>query len=143
MKRKDLVLGGLAVGEGASHSPVQVQKLFFLIDRKLGKRVEGPHFSFKPYFYGPFDPDVYKELEKLADMGLVEICHEGSSRNYRLTPKGQEKGAASLDTLEPPVVDFIRKLSSAVRGMRFAELVSAIYRAYPEMRENSVFQTSQ
>jgi len=143
MKRKDFVLAVLAVGTGASHTPVQVQKLFFLIDKKLGERVSGPHFDFKPYFYGPFDPKVYQELENLAGKELVEIYHEGTTRNYKLTGKGQEKGEKVLAELDPKVVSFVRKLSSTVRRMGFTELVSAIYRAYPEMRGNSVFQTSR
>jgi len=36
--------------------------------------------------------------------------------------------------------DYIGRVSQFVRSLPFAELVSAIYTAYPEMRQNSVFQ---
>jgi len=56
MDRGDLVLAALAAGGvGASYSPVQVQKLLFLIDREAANLVDGPHFSFRPYDYGPFE----------------------------------------------------------------------------------------
>ena len=66
MERKSLMVAALAAGgENASFTPVQVQKLFFLIDREASHFVDGPHFSFKPYDYGPFDREVYAELERL------------------------------------------------------------------------------
>jgi len=143
MKRADLVLAVLAAGEGAPHTPVQVQKLFFLVDRRLGKRISGPYFNFQPYFYGPFDREVYVELENLAEKGLVEIHSEGARRNYTLTRQGQEEGGKLLSSLDSVISSFIRNLSSAVREMSFGELVSAIYRTYPEMKKNSVFQASE
>lgn len=143
MERADLVLAVLAAGEGAPHTPVQVQKLFFLVDRRLGKRISGPHFDFQPYFYGPFDRQVYAELERLAEKGLIEIRSEGSKRSYELTGQGQEKGRELLSSLDSAISSFIRNLSSAVREMSFGELVSAVYRAYPEMKKNSVFQASE
>jgi uncharacterized protein YwgA len=143
MERGDLVLMVLAAGEGAPHTPVQVQKLLFLVDRRLGPRISGPYFDFKPYFYGPFDREVYVELETLAGRRLLEICSEGTRRSYRLTSDGQQKGDRLLSELAPEMAPYLRSLSSAVRRLRFGELVSAIYRAYPEMRVNSVFQSSE
>jgi len=143
MERADIVLGVLAAGEGTAHTPVQVQKLFFLIDKRLGKRISGPFFAFKPYFYGPFDRQVYVELEDLAKKGLVEVCFDGARRTYRLTEAGQQKGRGILATLPEEIASFIENLSSTLRQMSFGELVSAIYRAYPEMRANSVFQASE
>jgi len=143
MERADLVLAVLAAGEGAHHTPVQVQKLFFLVDRRLGKKVSGPHFNFQPYFYGPFDRAVYVELENLAEKGLVEIHSEGAKRNYTLTAQGQEKGRKLLSNLDSAISSFIINLSSTVRQMSFGELVSAIYRGYPEMKKNSVFQVPE
>lgn len=140
MERRDLVLAVLAAAEGAIHTPVQVQKLFFLIDKRLGKRIGGPYFDFRPYFYGPFDSQVYVVLEELARSGLVEVLSNGPKRSYKLTREGQERGDKLLSTLNPADSSYIRKLSSTVRQMRFGQLVSAIYRAYPEMRKNSVFQ---
>jgi DNA-binding PadR family transcriptional regulator len=100
----------------------------------------GPHFRFEPYHYGPFDKAVYQTLEALQGSGQVEIERDAPWRNYRLTPTGQSRGEAALDRLDPRVVDFARRTSDFVRGLPFAELVSAIYKAYPEMRARSVFQ---
>ena len=141
--REDVVVAGLAAAEGAALQPVQVQKLFFLIDKKIPGPIGGPHFDFRPYSYGPFDHEVYVVVERLAREGLAEIVGQGSRfRIYMLTPEGQKLGEAILTSMPQSVTEYIRTLSQFVRERSFARLVSAIYDAYPEMRNNSVFVES-
>src|SRR5436189_6345344 len=89
MERQELVLLGLSrAGARADFTPVQVQKLFFVIDRELGEATGGPHFTFEPYDYGPFDGAVYRELEALCEQGLVHVEQVGALKHYRLTSAG-------------------------------------------------------
>lgn len=140
MERKKFMLAVLASARGATYSPVQVQKLFFLIDQNISKLVDGPYFNFIPYNYGPFDKDVYEELEELATIGSVAIHHEKNWNNYKLTESGQKLGDTLLASLPKEAQDYIKKISAFVRSLTFTQLVSAVYKAYPEMRANSVFQ---
>jgi uncharacterized protein len=140
MNREELVLACLAPAKGALHSPVQVQKMFFLIDKNIPEDVEGPHFDFHPYDYGPFDKAVYETLEELTQKGLVSMCPERTWMSYRLTSAGQEAGEATLSTFSDRAQGFIIEVSDFVRRLSFTQLVSAIYNFYPEMRANSVFQ---
>ena len=140
MTRREMVLAGLATQAGADYSPVQVQKLFFLLDRNAAHLYGGPLFSFTPYNYGPFDRQVYDELEHLADQGKVKFIPAWNWRNYRLTTEGQAEGEKILSSLPPKLYTYLGKASSFVRSLTFTQLVSAIYRAYPDMRANSVFQ---
>jgi uncharacterized protein len=142
MQKQELVLAALAASNGAAHTPVQVQKLFFLLDRKIPSLVGGPHFNFNPDDYGPFDSDVYSVLESLERVGDVEIERVADLRKkmYRATPIGQEKGEALLSRLAPDVRDYIEKLSGWVRKLSFAQLVTAIYAEYPDMKANSIFR---
>ena len=98
MNRQDLMLAVLAVDRGASYTPVQVQKLFFLLDARVADRFGGPYFEFSPWDYGPFDRAVYDELEGLEAAGLVQISRSpgGRWRTYRLTMEGQERGEQIL-----------------------------------------------
>ncbi len=139
MTRRELVLAVLACAQGEPHTPVQVQKVFFLIDRNIPAQVEGPHFEFQPYHYGPFDHQVYDELARLSLDGLIEII-PGKWKTYRLTFEGQIQGEKLLGTLDDNVSDYIHKVSDFVRSLSFTKLVASIYKKYPEMRENSVFQ---
>lgn len=140
MNRRDLMLAALAgAGNSASFSPVQVQKLLFLIDQEIPRWVAGPHFAFRPYDYGPFDSDVYSELEALQRQGLVAI-QQGYYRSYSLTADGYERGASILAGAAPQAKDFIVRAANWVRALTFNQLVSAIYEKYPQMKENSVFK---
>lgn len=138
----EVTLAALAASKGANHSPVQVQKLLFLLDMKLAGSLGGPHFNFTPYNYGPFDRSVYELLEQLSVQGLVEISSNPALRyrTYRLTPEGQKVGEGILGRLETQIANYIGELSAFVRGLSFAQLISAIYAAYPDMKVNSVFQ---
>ena len=140
MNRRHLVLAALSVAKGATHTPVQVQKLFFLIDQEISDQVGGPHFDFEPYNYGPFDQEVYRELDALAEDGYVEMVPQSTWSSYRLTDEGQAEGTRHLAALDRTARTYIRQASEFVRSLSFTDLVSAIYKAYPKMRENSVFQ---
>jgi uncharacterized protein len=141
--RQAMVLAALATESGAEFAPVQVQKLFFLIDENVSVAFGGKQFSFEPYDFGPFDSAVYQELDVLARMGLVRIESRGPSaghRRYVLTPAGQEIGAANLSSMNANLRDYIGRVGSWVRSLSFAQLVGSIYKAYPRMRVNSVFR---
>ena len=140
MDRRGIVLAGLAAAGCTAHSPVQVQKLFFLIDRNIPDEIGGPLFDFQPYNYGPFDSDVYSVLEDLASESLVEIARVYTWREYRLTDEGLVRGKRILAQLSVRARSYIGVASAFVRRLSFIELVRAIYAAYPEMRANSVFQ---
>lgn len=140
MERKDLMLAVLSSSKGAPHSPVQVQKMFFLVDENIPEHIGGKRFCFKPWSYGPFDSAVYIELEGLAKEGFVEICPQQTWRSYRLTEKGQAKGKKLFKKLNVDAQKYIKELSTFIRGLTFTQLVSVIYKEYPEMRTNSVFQ---
>jgi uncharacterized protein len=141
MIRRDLVIATLATaGDGASFTPVQVQKIFFLLDERGRDLLGGPHFSFEPYDYGPFDNAVYTELEILALAGLVLIELSGRYRTFRLTDAGFAKGSGILAIMPEPKSEFIRATVEWVCSLRFDQLVAAIYREYPEMKARSVFR---
>lgn len=141
MDRKELVLAALSAGRTSPFTPVQVQKLFFLLDERATKGIGGPHFNFKPHHYGPFDKEVYDELEGLANIGLVEVLEVGRAglRTYRLTEQGYDEGREAISKLDAPVKEYMGEVVSFVRSQSFSDLVSAIYAEYPEMRQNSVF----
>lgn len=141
--RQQFVLAVLATDPDAGFAPVQVQKLFFLLDENLSDAIGGSQFAFEPYDYGPFDKAVYHELEALQRQGLVNIEQIGASagqRRYSLTPRGQQEGEKALSQLPEFARQYMTDLSAWVRSLSFAQLVGSIYKAYPRMRENSVFQ---
>lgn len=142
LDREQFVLAALSPSGSNPYSPVQVQKLLFLLNRNIGERIGGPYFDFQPYDYGPFDREVYSVLNQLTFKQLVEVeSVPGRTWNmYRLTEQGEQIGNEQLQQLSEPLRNYVSAVSQYVRRQSFASLVSAIYKAYPEMRENSVFQ---
>jgi hypothetical protein len=142
IENDDFLLAALATGNGEEFEPVQIQKLLFLIDKRLGPQTDGPRFNFEAYDYGPFDSGIYRLLGMLAAQEKVQILKEPAIRwqKYRPTPSGLKRGEEVLCQFDPETVSYMRKLSEFVRKLPFAELVGAIYKAYPEMKVNSVFR---
>jgi hypothetical protein len=141
MNRSDHVLAGLATAGTEPWSPVQVQKLFFLVDQRLESHLGGRAFQFEPYDYGPFDPAVYHEINELADHGLATVSRPAfERRTYALTEPGRARGEAILENQSEVVRTSIRALAAWVRALSFKQLVTAIYAEFPDMKARSVFR---
>ena len=141
VKRRDITLAVLAASPSGTLGPVQMQKALFLVDKRIPKFVDGPLFNFRPYHYGPFDAEIYRVLEELEAEGAVVIDHDPNVRrnSYRITSDGLERGRSSLAALPAPARGFIERVATFIYNSSFSQLVSSIYREYPEMKENSVF----
>lgn len=138
--RQDIVLAGLAAaGQNASFTPVQIQKLFFLIDREIGALVDGPHFSFEPYDYGPFDHSVYREIEGLRAQNWTTVERGQYTREYALTDDGYREGTGRLQQMPAVAREYLVNAARWVRSLSFSQLVSAIYQHYPDMKAKSIF----
>ena len=141
MTRDEIILAALAAGgENASFTPVQVQKLFFLLDREAAAFIDGPHFHFEPYDYGPFDRAVYKELDNLSGQNLARVQSTGRYRVYALSQEGFQRGGVILNGLPHATRTYIVNIANWVRQLSFEQLVASIYNRYPEMKVNSVFR---
>lgn len=141
MTRSEILLAGLAAGgENATYTPVQVQKLFFLLDREASVALGGPFFKFVPYDYGPFDQGVYAGLDDLARQNMAAVQNTGRYRVYGLTQVGQAEGRQLLDKLHPNARAYVESVARWVRQLSFQQLVAAIYNKYPDMKANSVFR---
>lgn len=138
-QRFDIVLAAMAAGgPEARYDPVRVQKLFFLIDREIPQYIDGPHFHFEPYHYGPFDKAVYEGLDGLAERGEIKVDTTRRYNQYSLTDSGYERGVAVLSTLPEVAANYMEEAAKWVRLVPFKHLLSAIYRQYPDMASNSV-----
>ena len=142
MNRNDFVLAVFASSNNAIYSPVQIQKLFFLIEKKIPELSENNYFNFTPYNYGPFDPEIYDVISELVNNGDLKLINYPNSRiiKYSTTDKGQIRGKQILQSLGENTISKIKILSEFVRKLSFSELVSAIYKEYPGMKENSIFR---
>lgn len=124
--------------------PVQLQKSLFLLARKTPRDMlaEGARYDFKAYDYGPFDSQIYNDAEQLEQQGLVTIRKPPETRYKEFTATAAGKARADLlkQEMAPQVYNYLRDLVTYTQSVTFNQLVGAIYREFPDMKENSVFR---
>ena len=141
MTPNDVLLAALATGDSHAYTPVQIQKMLFLIDRNVATQIGGPFYNFQPYDYGPFDAAVYSGVRELTFQQFITTIPTSNGWNsHVLTEEGLHQGKSLLNSLPPEISDYISRVGDFVRNTSFSQLVSAIYNAYPEMKVNSVFR---
>jgi uncharacterized protein YwgA len=143
LSREQVALVLLSMAEGKTFTPVQIQKALFLADDKAaGAFRPDSRYHFEPYDYGPFDWQVYADVESLERQGLAVINQQPGSRwrTYRASAAGVAEGNRLAGALSEEQNSILRKIADLVRSLSFNELVSAIYKAYPRMQARSVFR---
>jgi len=142
LSRDEIALVMLSLAEGQGFTPVQIQKALFLASDKVSDAFSpDSRYDFQPYDYGPFDRQVYSDLEMLDALGVATISQQPGSRwrTYAATPQGIEEGHDLAERLTAHQREILKRIVKLVRSLSFNELVSAIYKAYPPMRARSVF----
>jgi hypothetical protein len=142
LSREEIALIVLSLAdEGKAFTPVQIQKALFLADDKV-RDAFITRYDFQPYDYGPFDWQVYSDIEGLAKEDWAQINQQPGARwrTYSATPIGIEWGRHLAKRLTDEQRAVLEKIVKLVHTLSFNELVSAIYKAYPAMRARSVFR---
>lgn len=134
MKNKeDFILEVLSLFPNVYFSPVQIQKLFFLIEKKLS--LNEKYFEFIPYHYGPYDKDLKNTLLKLKFEGKLIIDNINNILHYKIN----DSVDITKSILDKKQEEYIRHLGEFIRTISFKDLCMAIYKEYPEMAINSAF----
>lgn len=143
MTAKDWTLMVIAAGKGRALQPVHLQKALFLSDRLLSNQQKAVDrfYRFDPYDYGPFCAAAYADADSLASEGLITVEQRPSTsyREYSVTPEGAEKAELLRQSIPPEVSTYLDKLVGWVVSLSFNQLVSWIYKNFPDMIVNSVF----
>jgi len=142
MNRSDWTLLALSESPDGKLSPVQVQKTLFLLGQRRRKDVGRGYYVFKPYNYGPFDPNIYSDIRilELEDLVRSVQAEHGSYREYQITPKGRARAGALSKGASKRAREYLAKVTKWAREVPFSHLVRTIYEMYPSMRKHSVFQ---
>ncbi len=138
MKRADLLLKIIAAGEGKPLTPAQLQKVAFLLGMECSNYMPEDYYSFMKHDYGPLCVDVFRDAELLEREGkvVISIHPRGGWRQYSATLAGIR---AEVKDIPDEVSTYISDKVRWATELSFAELVRAVYRDFPQFRENSVF----
>ena len=140
-KQTDWLLLVLCFAKEEGLTPAQLQKTVFLLQKAFPK-ADKLDYNFKPYNYGPFDVNVYNDVELLAIQGLVEI-HKKNGHNwntYHISANGKEIAKDSAESLDAKMAVYVKKLVEWVQSISFQTLIGSIYKKYPEYKKNSIFK---
>jgi uncharacterized protein YwgA len=168
LSRTDILM--LLLGSGVtgrpSHDAIQgttrLQKLLFLIEQEAGiKATEGKDFEFSAYKFGPVSKELYDDLEKLENLGLLEargVAEPSESelgefdlsfddlmgdeeqeskealeeRRFRLTNKGMGwLNEKIVPKVSSDVVQKIRKVRGKYGSFALSDLLYYVYTKYP------------
>ncbi|MGB6063953.1 MAG: hypothetical protein WBG50_04040 [Desulfomonilaceae bacterium] len=140
MPRQDWLLEVLKSAEGECLSPVQLQKILYVLGRECQGQVGPEYDHFTHYNYGPFSTEIYHDLESpTLGRSVKAISRRGQRwREYAITEEGVRRAEAS--DIPDNIRVYIKKVVDWARPLSFDQLVRAIYKKYPETRENSIFQ---
>jgi DNA-binding PadR family transcriptional regulator len=140
LTRQDWLL--LFIGlPGGSHptDQLRVMKGMFLFSQE-GPRQVRDLYDFQPYSYGPFDTQIYRDLDQLEIEGLIraDIALGTNRRIYRLTKKGEEIFPSLHPSAPATWLDILRRVKQHVTSLSFTDLLNDIYDRYPDYAVNSV-----
>jgi uncharacterized protein YwgA len=115
--------------------------MFLLAKHACPRPSDDAFYRFRPYHYGPFDREVYSDLERLIDEGLVRRVKSKrySGTEFQITDVGKVE-AARIARLQPGIAPYLKSVVEWMRPLTFTQLVSAIYKQYPKFREKSIFR---
>ena len=123
--------------------PVQLQKAIFLIGQNLKYEVGDSFYKFIPYNYGPFCQEIYADAQVLAAQGLVTISPGQKERRYAPTTDGESRAAELARAANVASVDYVKRVMAWMAELTFPQLLSAVYKQYPDWAKNSVFRFAQ
>ena len=132
------------LGSERELDPIRIMKGLFLFNMKARPHWLSPEakYTFKPYSYGPYSPQLTSDLSALSLKGyLTETQALGQSWNYyKLTEKGRRAATEYTRQINPNALAYLHELREYVSSLSFSALLKAVYKMYPQYAVNSVFK---
>jgi hypothetical protein len=141
--RQETLLMFVGADKEKELDPVRIMKGMFLFAKETPTDwlPSEARYRFEPYYYGPYSPQIYSDLDQLGGYGYVRAREvPGRSWNhYSLTPEGAEVAQSITRTANPKASQYLRTLRAFVDGLSFRQLLTTVYNRYPDYAVNSVF----
>ncbi len=123
--------------------PIRIQKGMFLFAKESGA-ASRETYDFIPYNWGPCSFDIYDDLEKLNDDGMIERVPVAGKTwaRYRRTPQGDRRSARLAPKATKKALRYLNEVKSAVTSEKtFNGLLRSVYKRYPEYATKSLFNS--
>lgn len=111
-------------------------KLLFLM--KEAFKLRSVPYEFTPYYFGPFSPEIYRDLMLLRSAGLVQWQETLGGDEFSLTPKGVRVANELRQGEDSSALEKLRTCKERYNRMSLEELLRVIYDRFPRFAERSV-----
>ena len=133
--KKAFILKILSLIDGYELSPIQLQKFFFLLEKRIGD--EANLFNFEPYYYGPYSQELKDMVSELEKNGYIQSNNINGIQHCSIARPVSKQELESF--LSEEKKSFIStKLIDFVTKKKFRDLCFSIYKEFPEMAKRSV-----
>ena len=95
-------------------------------------------YEFIPYWYGPFCPEVYADLEELKAEGVVEARDSVGGEILSLTPSGVASAQSHEKAVGSDRLRKIRDCKERFNSKPFEEFVAYVYERWPKYTSRSL-----
>lgn len=148
LSRQSNVLLGILLYGRKVFGKTKLQKLAFLLQNEARSAALHDVFEFTPYYYGPFAPEIYSEIEGLVESGLVRAEDKAIEKDgkvvptldYVLTPEGERLAREFIENLPPEAASELRTIIARFNFQSLAAILEYTYKKYPEMAGRSMWQ---
>ncbi|HTE13825.1 MAG TPA: hypothetical protein VK642_01990 [Burkholderiales bacterium] len=137
MSPKDWVLLVIALSPDRALQPLQLQKALYLIGKKLSPKAlqSGRFYKFEAHDYGTFALDAHSDTEKMVAAGLLWISQElWPSRQYLITPKGQDKADILISRLDSEITSYVKRSLEWITSLTLDKLRRKDVASYPSIK---------
>jgi len=119
--------------ENTEVTATKLQKIFFLLEKEKGVQLG---LDFEPWFFGPYSSKLQDFIDKLIEIGEVDVEEEEAVRDplsgeviaYKRHYVLKSEFTPSNDEKEKEIEEFFREW---VRKSR-SEILNYVYKKYPE-----------
>jgi uncharacterized protein YwgA len=122
--------------------PIRLQKGMFLFAMDDGSD-PSEAYDFVPYNYGPMSAQIYRDLESLAEQGLIEAKEvQGQSWSRYIATESGLVAARDLLSKEPSeaTARLLYGIKADVSSHTYKEVLEDVYDRFPEYASKSVFR---
>jgi len=112
-----------------------IKELFIL---KMAYGLKEMEYQFIPYWYGPFCPEVYADLEELKAEGVVSAMDSVGGEVISLTPSGVTFAQSLERGVAPDRLRKIRDCKDRYNSKPFEEFVAYVYERWPNYTSRSL-----
>lgn len=106
-----------------------IKELFIL---KTAYGLKEMEYEFIPYWYGPFCPEVYADLQELKEDQKLDTRDSVGGEMLSLTPAGIATAQKFEISLNPDYLKRIRECKEEFNSMPFEDLVAYVYERWPK-----------